>query len=52
LDSQLRLQVHNSNWRTHASKQLDHQRIGSWRVELIDASGNQLAIRNFTVTEN
>jgi len=52
LDSQLRLQVHNSNWRTHASKQLDHQRIGSWRVELIDESGNQLAIRNFTVTEN
>jgi hypothetical protein len=52
LDSQLRLQVHNSNWRTHASKQLDHQRIGSWRVELTDESGNQLALRNFTVTQN
>ena len=52
LDSQLRLQVHNNNWRTHASKQLDHQRIGSWHVELIDESGNQLAARDFTVTQN
>lgn len=52
LDSQLRLQVHNSNWRTHASKQLDHQRIGSWHVELIDELGNQLATRDFTVTRN
>lgn len=52
LDSQLHLQVHNNNWRTHATKQLDHERIGSWRVELIDGSGNQLAIRDFTVTQN
>lgn len=52
LDSQLRLQVHNNNWRTHASKQLDRERIGSWRVELIDGSGNRLATRDFTVTQN
>ena len=36
LDSQLQLQVLNNNWRTYASKQLDHSRLGSWRVELID----------------
>ena len=52
LDSQLALQVHNNNWRTHASKQLDHRRLGPWRVELIDESGNLLAMRNFTVTQH
>ncbi|SDW28195.1 DUF2914 domain-containing protein [Nitrosomonas oligotropha] len=51
LDSKLNLQVHNNNWRTHASKQLDQRRLGEWRVELIDESGNQLASRKFTVTE-
>lgn len=49
LDSQLRLQVLNNNWRTHASKQLDHRRLGSWRVELIDERENQLAAREFNV---
>lgn len=52
LDSQLALQVHNNNWRTHASKQLDHRRLGPWRVELIDESGNLLAARSFTVTQH
>lgn len=50
-DSHLILQVHNDNWRTHASKQLDHRRLGAWRVELMDESGNRLAARNFTVTQ-
>lgn len=52
LDSQLFLEIHNNNWRTNASKQLDHQRLGAWRVELLDESGNQLATRNFTVTQH
>lgn len=52
LDSQLALQVHNNNWRTHASKQLDHRRIGPWRVELVDESGNLLAARSFTVSQH
>jgi len=50
LDSQLPLEIHNNDWRTYASKQLDHQRLGIWRVELMDESGNRLATRNFTVT--
>ncbi|OQW39756.1 MAG: hypothetical protein A4S08_05940 [Proteobacteria bacterium SG_bin4] len=49
LDSQLRLHVLNNNWRTHASKQLDHRRLGSWRVELIDERENQLAVQEFSV---
>ncbi|WP_292996019.1 DUF2914 domain-containing protein [Nitrosomonas sp.] len=52
LDSQLALQVHNNNWRTHASKQLDHRRLGPWRVELVDESGNLLAARSFTVSQH
>lgn len=51
LDSQVSLQIHNNNWRTNASKQLDHQRLGAWRVELLNESGILLATRNFTVTE-
>lgn len=50
LDSQLTLQIHNNNWRTYASKQLDHRRLGAWRVELMDKSGNRMAMRHFTVT--
>ncbi len=51
LDSQLSLHIHNNNWRTNASKQLDHQRLGTWRVELVDESGNLLVTRHFTVTQ-
>ncbi|PXW82295.1 Protein of unknown function (DUF2914) [Nitrosomonas sp. Nm84] len=51
LDSQLFLDIRLDNWRTQASKQLDHQRLGTWRVELVDESGNRLATRSFTVTE-
>lgn len=51
LDSQLSLYIHNNNWRTNASKQLDHQRLGTWRVELVDESGNLLATRYFAVTQ-
>ncbi len=51
LDSQLPLEIHNDHWRTFASKQLDLQRLGIWRVELLDESGIQLAARSFTVTQ-
>ncbi len=51
LDSQLFLDIRLDNWRTQASKQLDHQRLGAWRVELVDESGSRLATRSFTVTE-
>ncbi len=50
LDSRLTLQIHGDDWRTNASKQLDQQRTGAWRVELQDESGIPMAIRNFAVT--
>lgn len=51
LDSQLPLEIHDDNWRTNASKQLDQQRLGAWRVELVGETGHRLATRNFTVTK-
>ena len=51
LDSQLPLRIRANNWRTHASKQLDHERLGAWRVEVVDHSGNLLAARHFDVTQ-
>lgn len=50
LDSQLPLRIRGNNWRTHASKQLDQERLGAWRVEVIDHSGNLLAARHFDVS--
>jgi hypothetical protein len=51
-DSHLSLQVHNNNWRTQASKQLDYRRLGVWRVELTDEAENRLATRHFTVAQH
>lgn len=42
----------NEQWRTHANKLLSKTRLGSWHVELRDASGILLAQRNFTVSNN
>lgn len=42
----------NEQWRTHANKLLPKTRLGQWHVELHDASGNLLAQRNFTVSNN
>ena len=46
------MQVHSKNWRTYASKLLNKERLGSWRVELQDESGNILAVKKFTVVQS
>jgi len=51
-DSKLTMQVHSKNWRTYASKLLNKERLGSWRVELQDESGNILAVKKFTVVQS
>ncbi len=51
LDSRLPLKIHTNNWRTNASKQLDHERLGAWRAEVVDNSGKILATRHFTVIQ-
>ena len=51
--AKLDLPIGNSEqWRTHANKLLPKTRLGQWHVELQDVSGNLLAQRNFTVSNN
>lgn len=52
VDSKLILQVHSNNWRTYASKYMNQRRLGAWHVELMDDSGNILAVKNFTVLQS
>lgn len=46
----MNLIVGHELWRTHAYKLLSKTRLGSWHVELHDASGSLLAQRNFSVS--
>ena len=38
-------------WRTNSSKIIQTHEIGSWRVEILDASGNLLETLKFEVTQ-
>ena len=38
-------------WRTYSSKIIQTHEIGSWRVEILDASGNLLETVKFEVTQ-
>ena len=38
-------------WRTYSSKIIQSHEIGSWRVEILDASGNMLDTVKFDVTQ-
>lgn len=52
IDSKLIMQIHSKNWRTYASKYMNQRRLGAWRVELMDDSGNTLTVKNFTVLQS
>jgi len=45
------LSIGGSSWRTYSSKVIQEHEIGSWRVEVLDASGKVLQTINFTVTQ-
>ena len=45
------LGVNPPAWRTHSSKIIQAHEIGSWRVEIIDASGNLLETLKFETTQ-
>ena len=49
--ARITLPVGGSSWRTHSSKVLQAHEIGTWRVEVIDADGNNLETVEFTVTQ-
>jgi hypothetical protein len=44
------LAVNAATWRTHSSKAIQAHEIGTWRVDVLDASGNLLETINFEVT--
>jgi hypothetical protein len=48
--ARITLPVGGSSWRTYSSKVLQPHEIGTWRVEVIDADGNNLETVEFTVT--
>ena len=45
------LAVSGSNWRTYSSKVIQPHEVGGWRVEVIDAEGNNLETVQFDVTQ-
>ena len=45
------LNVNPPAWRTYSSKIIQAHEIGSWRVEILDASGNLLNTVHFEVTQ-
>lgn len=44
------LAVNGSNWRTYSSKLIQAHEIGTWRVEVLDADGNNLETVQFEIT--
>ena len=45
------LNVNPPAWRTYSSKIIQAHEIGSWRVEILDSSGNLLNTVHFEVTQ-
>ena len=45
------LAVNAATWRTYSSKAIQSHEIGSWRVDVLDTSGNLLETINFEITQ-
>lgn len=45
------LAVNANTWRTYSSKAIQAHEIGSWRVDVLDTSGNLLETINFEITQ-
>ncbi len=45
------LAVNAANWRTYSSKAIQAHEIGTWRVDVLDATGNLLETINFEITQ-
>jgi len=45
------LAVKAATWRTYSSKAMQSHEIGSWRVDVLDTSGNLLETINFEITQ-
>ena len=49
--ARLSLGVNPPAWRTYSSKIIQAHEVGSWRVEILDASGNLLDTAKFELTQ-
>jgi len=49
--ARIMLAVNPPAWRTHSSKIIQAHEIGTWRVEILDASGNLLETLKFEITQ-
>ena len=49
--ARITLNVNPPAWRTYSSKIIQAHEIGSWRVEILDSSGNLLNTVHFEVTQ-
>ena len=49
--SRVSLGVNPPAWRTYSSKIIQAHEVGSWRVEILDASGNLLETAKFELTQ-
>ena len=45
------LAVNAATWRTYSSKAIQAHEIGTWRVDVLDATGNLLESINFEITQ-
>ena len=49
--ARVNLAINSVTWRTYSSKAIQTHEIGSWRVDVLDASGNLLETINFEITQ-
>ena len=49
--ARISLAVKAATWRTYSSKVIQAHEIGSWRVDVLDTSGNLLETVNFEITQ-
>jgi hypothetical protein len=49
--ARISLAVNAATWRTYSSKVIQAHEIGSWRVDVMDGSGNLLETINFEITQ-
>ena len=49
--ARISLTIRSASWRTYSSKAIQPHEIGSWRVDVLDTSGNLLETINFEITQ-
>jgi hypothetical protein len=45
------LSIRSPNWRTNSSKLIQEHEVGDWRVEVLDAEGNEVTTLRFRIRD-